>query len=136
MTTHDPLPELAALDAGGEGVRLPPGDTAPLTPRVRSLLDTAPMRRLARISQLGLVSLVYPGATHSRLEHSLGVYRLALEFLRRLRRDERFDRAVTADDAAAAEVVQRVGQHGDLAFDVDRQRLRRQRRAVGRLVPT
>jgi hypothetical protein len=101
MATHDLPPELAALDAGGEGVRIPPGDTAPLTPRVRALLDTAPLRRLSRISQLGLVSLVYPGATHTRLEHSLGVYRLALEFLRRLRCDERFDRAVTTDDAAA-----------------------------------
>ena len=101
MVHVDPLPELAALDAGGEGVRLPPGDTVPLTPRVRALLDTAAVRRLARISQLGLVALVYPGATHSRLEHSLGVYRLALEFLRRLRRDERFERTVTAGDAAA-----------------------------------
>jgi hypothetical protein len=59
------------------------------------------MRRLAGISQLGLVSLVYPGAVHTRLEHSLGVYRLALEFLRRLRRDERFAATVTATDAAA-----------------------------------
>jgi len=101
MASHDPLPELAALDAGGAGVRLPPGDTAPLTPRVRALLDTAALRRLSRISQLGLVSLVYPGATHTRLEHSLGVYRLALEFLRRLRRDERFDATVTDTDAAA-----------------------------------
>jgi hypothetical protein len=95
------LPELAALDTGGEGVRIPPGDTVPLTPRVRALVDTAPMRRLAGISQLGLVSLVYPGAVHTRLEHSLGVYRLALEFLRRLRRDERFAATVTATDAAA-----------------------------------
>jgi uncharacterized protein len=95
------LPELAALDTGGAGVRIPPGDTVPLTPRVRALLDTPPMRRLAGISQLGLVSLVYPGAVHTRLEHSLGVYRLALEFLRRLRRDERFAAAVTAPDAAA-----------------------------------
>ena len=101
MASHDPLPELAALDAGEAGVRLPPGDTAPLTPRVRALLDTTAMRRLSRISQLGLVSLVYPGATHTRLEHSLGVYRLALEFLRRLRRDERFDATVTGSDAAA-----------------------------------
>jgi hypothetical protein len=59
------------------------------------------MRRLARISQLGLVSLVYPGGVHTRLEHSLGVYRLALEFLRRLRGDERFVAAVTTADAAA-----------------------------------
>ena len=95
------LPELAALDTGGAGVRIPPGDTVPLTPRVRALIDTAPMRRLAGISQLGLVSLVYPGAVHTRLEHSLGVYRLALEFLRRLRRDERFAATVTATDAAA-----------------------------------
>jgi hypothetical protein len=101
MADIETLPELEALDAGGAGVRIPPGDTVPLTPRVRALLDTAPLRRLARISQLGLVALVYPGAVHSRLEHSLGVYRLALEFLRRLRRDERFAAAVSAEDGAA-----------------------------------
>jgi hypothetical protein len=95
------LPELAALDSTADGVRIPPDVTVPLTPRVRQLLDTAEMRRLSRVSQLGLVSLVYPGATHSRFEHSLGVYRLALEFLRRLARDERFVAAVDEHDAAA-----------------------------------
>ncbi|MFM7206710.1 MAG: HD domain-containing protein [Planctomycetaceae bacterium] len=97
----DSLPELVALDSTVGGVRIPPGDTAPLTPRVRALLDTAEMRRLSRVSQLGLVSLVYPGATHTRLEHSLGVYRLAIEFLRRLRDDPRFAAAVGPADAAA-----------------------------------
>ena len=101
MVDLSKLPELAALDTGGEGVRIPPGETVPLTPRVRSLVDTPALRRLARISQLGLVALVYPGAVHSRLEHSLGVYRLSLEFLRRLRRDERFAAAISAEDAAA-----------------------------------
>jgi hypothetical protein len=101
MADISTLPELEALDAGGAGIRIPPGDTVPLTPRVRSLLDTPPLRRLANISQLGLVALVYPGAVHTRLEHSLGVYRLALEFLRRLRRDGRFAAAITAEDAAA-----------------------------------
>lgn len=95
------IPEIAALESGGEGVRLPPGDTAPLTPRVQALLDTADMRRLARVSQLGLVGLVYPGAVHSRLEHSLGVYRLAIEFLRRLKDDAWFATAVGPDDASA-----------------------------------
>ncbi|MFM8733845.1 MAG: HD domain-containing protein [Pirellulales bacterium] len=95
------LPEVAALDATSEGIRIPPGDTVPITPRVRSLLDTAEMRRLSRVSQLGLVAHVYPGAVHSRLEHSLGVYRLAVEFLRRLRGDARFEAVVGADDAAA-----------------------------------
>jgi uncharacterized protein len=101
MSAISTLPELVALDAGGDGVRIPPGDTVPLTPRVRALLDTPPLRRLSRITQLGLVSLVYPGAVHTRLEHSLGVYRLSLEFLRRLSRDERFAAAITADDASA-----------------------------------
>ena len=95
------LPELAALDSSPDGVRIPPDVTAPLTPRVRSLLDTPEVRRLARVSQLGLVALVYPGAVHARFEHSLGVYRLALEFLARLRRDERFAATVRESDAAA-----------------------------------
>lgn len=95
------IPELAALDSTASGVRIPPGDTAPLTPRVRALLDTMEMRRLARVSQLGLVALVYPGAVHSRLEHSLGVYRLAVEFLRRLQAEPRFAAAVGEADASA-----------------------------------
>ena len=95
------LPELVAFDSAADGVRIPPDLTVPLTPRVRALLDTEEVRRLARISQLGLVALVYPGATHSRLEHSLGVYRLAVCFLQRLHRDERFAAAVGPADATA-----------------------------------
>lgn len=93
------LPELDAR-AAANGVRIPPGVTVPLTPRVRAILDTVEMRRLAGISQLGLVSLVYPGAVHSRLEHALGAFRLALGFLTRLERDPRFAAAVSPEDAA------------------------------------
>jgi len=95
------LPELESAESAADGVRIPPDVTVPLTPRVRALLDSAEMRRLARIGQLGLVSLVYPGATHSRLEHSLGVYGLAVRFLQRLERDTRFAAAVGPADASA-----------------------------------
>lgn len=43
----------------------------------RRLLDARPLQRLRHIHQLALSSLVYPGATHKRFEHSLGVMELA-----------------------------------------------------------
>lgn len=95
------VPELAALGTAVSGIRIPPGVTVPLSSRVQALVDSAAFRRLAGISQLGLVALVYPGARHSRFEHSLGVYRMALEFLFRLQHDERFRQIVDADDATA-----------------------------------
>jgi HD superfamily phosphohydrolase len=93
------LPEIAGLDGRQAMLRIPAEIDVPLTPRVRAIVDTAEFRRLQRISQLGLVSLVYPAAIHTRFEHSLGVYRLALMFLRQLSYDERFAAIVTPEDA-------------------------------------
>ncbi len=81
------LPEVAALHRTGSLVRIPPSEDVPISNRVRRVLDSAPMRRLASISQLGMVALVYPGASHSRLEHSLGVYHNALRLLARFSSD-------------------------------------------------
>jgi HD superfamily phosphohydrolase len=41
------------------------------------LADTPQIQRLRRIKQLGFTSLVYPGANHSRFEHSIGTMYLA-----------------------------------------------------------
>jgi hypothetical protein len=49
-----------------------------------ALVDTRKMQRLRRIRQLGFAYLVYPGANHTRFEHSLGTYHLASILLRRL----------------------------------------------------
>jgi HD superfamily phosphohydrolase len=43
----------------------------------RLIVDSAPVQRLRHIQQLALTNLVYPGATHKRFEHSLGVMELA-----------------------------------------------------------
>lgn len=43
----------------------------------KELIDSLPFQRLHYIHQLGIAYLVYPGATHTRFEHSLGVMYLA-----------------------------------------------------------
>lgn len=43
----------------------------------RKVIDSAPVQRLRHIHQLAMTYLVYPGATHRRFEHSLGVMDLA-----------------------------------------------------------
>ena len=77
----------AGLASSGTLMRIPPSDSVPISNRVRRILDSSVLRRLACISQLGMVNLVYPGAMHSRFEHTLGVYLNALRFLDRFTRD-------------------------------------------------
>jgi len=57
-----------------------------------ALLETPELQRLHSVHQLGLAYLVFPGARHSRLEHSLGAYHVAGQMARALHLD--------ADEAA------------------------------------
>lgn len=43
----------------------------------RRVIDSAPVQRLRNVHQLAMSYMVYPGATHRRFEHSLGVMELA-----------------------------------------------------------
>jgi HD superfamily phosphohydrolase len=48
------------------------------------LIDSEPFQRLHHIHQLGIAYIVYPGATHTRFEHSLGTMELATRIFERI----------------------------------------------------
>ena len=48
---------------------------------LKEVLDTPEFQRLRRIRQLGFADLVYPGATHTRFAHSVGVFKNARDML-------------------------------------------------------
>ncbi|VUT26883.1 MAG: Deoxyguanosinetriphosphate triphosphohydrolase-like protein [Candidatus Methanolliviera sp. GoM_asphalt] len=73
------------------------------------LIDTPEMQRLRRIKQLGFSYLVYPGANHTRFEHSLGVMHLADIFSANLDEKER-------DELMASALLHDIG-HGPYSHD-------------------
>ncbi|MCA9860680.1 MAG: HD domain-containing protein, partial [Thermomicrobiales bacterium] len=60
-------------------------DIVPLADAELRLIDSQAFLRLERIQQLGFVSRVWPGARHTRFEHSIGVFHLARQAVEHLR---------------------------------------------------
>lgn len=65
-------------------IRDPIHDYIELDELALSLIDSPEVQRLRRIRQLGFSNLVYPGANHTRFEHSLGVYHLTGQLIKQV----------------------------------------------------
>jgi hypothetical protein len=60
-----------------EPIRDPLWGNILLSPALERLATSPPFAKLGRIKQLGPAFLVYPGATHTRRAHSIGVFHMA-----------------------------------------------------------
>ena len=56
----------------------------------KRIINTEEFQRLRNIKQLGCCYYVFPGASHNRFEHSLGVYHLAKKYISILNKDNEF----------------------------------------------
>lgn len=104
MILRDPVHGLVAFEGKEE-------------PVVQALLGAREVQRLRRVRQLGLTSLVFPGAEHSRFSHALGAAHVMTRLLARARAtggdlpvSHRVD-DVRARDAVAAALLHDLG-HG------------------------
>ena len=109
---RDPVHNLIEFDMSDELERV-----------VWNCLQSRPFQRLRRVKQLGFSELVYPGATHTRLAHSIGVFHTARDLMKIVKR-----KAVSNESrekiALAAAMVHDVG-HGPFshAFETVGKRL-------------
>lgn len=94
-------------------IRDPLWSTIPVEPFARELVDTPAFQRLRNVRQLGLAYLVYPGATHTRLEHALGTYHLARRALGLLEDSGTLDDELRADAGVvrAAALLHDIGHY-------------------------
>lgn len=59
------------------------------TPLEVKIINTAIFQRLRRIHQLAMANLVYPGAHHTRFEHSLGTMHIAGKIAERIKEEKK-----------------------------------------------
>jgi HD superfamily phosphohydrolase len=96
----------------------------PFTDRLARLMNEPLVRRQAAVSQLGLLNLLYPTATHTRLEHALGTYTNAAQYIYYLYHDPInpfFRQVMTVEDLVTvlvAAFLHDLGQY-PLAHDLE-----------------
>lgn len=75
----------------------------------KDVINSRPFQRLRHIRQLAMSSYVYPGATHTRFEHSLGVMELATRVY-----DSIFDNAKITDNIR--KILPEIGDERELSY--------------------
>jgi uncharacterized protein len=81
------------------------------------VIQTRPFQRLRRIKQLGFSDFVYPGATHSRLLHSVGVFHTARRLIEVI--EKYIAKDARSDQALAAALVHDLG-HGPFSHTFEK----------------
>ncbi|MFP4597604.1 MAG: HD domain-containing protein [Persicimonas sp.] len=108
------LPELGGGFERVGSVRVPELRNVPVTRRVARVIDHPAFQRLRRVRQLGPTHLVYPGAVHTRFEHSLGVYSCVRMYVMALLHNAPFAGSATEEDlltVLAAGLLHDVGHY-------------------------
>lgn len=81
------VPELSNY-TGSKTIRIPISGSIPFTDRVRRLVNHPMYLRLHKANQLGFTYQVFPGARHTRFEHSLGVFSNVVRYINALISDD------------------------------------------------
>jgi len=68
-------------------LRDPVHDDVYLTHEELAVLDTRAMQRLRGLKQLGMANLVFPGAVHTRFDHSIGCVHMAARMIEAIQRN-------------------------------------------------
>jgi len=78
---------------------------------IKDIIDTIEFQRLRNIKQLGCCYYVFPGASHNRFEHSLGVYHLTKKYIEHLNNEYKFINDYEKRMLCIASIIHDIG-HG------------------------
>ncbi len=110
------------------------GIPAPFSKRVKYIIEHPVFSRLNYTNHLGFINCIYPTATHTRLEHSLGVFRNCCLYIQSLYNDSYnplFKQLLNIEDiksALLASLLHDLGQYplaheiGEVAKEFDHER--------------
>jgi deoxynucleoside triphosphate triphosphohydrolase SAMHD1 len=77
----------------------------PVSNAALAVIDTPEFQRLRDLKQLGTTSFVFPSATHTRFEHSLGVANLSNELIHFLQSHQSSDVNISSSDIKCVEIA-------------------------------